>query len=115
MRAEQLSLGVTFVRRHARTGRSEKSHSTTLRNFGSRQDDKDRFATFQCSACKQGLCATKQTSRVWKQKSKRGGVTAGVLLVAERFVWGFAGFSLVGMSTPDNDNRACPRKTHKAP
>ena len=65
-RAEQLSLGVTFVRGHVRTGRSEKSHSTTLRNSGSRQDDKDRFAIFHSAACKQGLCATKQNSRARK-------------------------------------------------
>ena len=69
MRAEQLSLGLTFVRGHVQTGRSEKSHSTTLRNSGSRQDDEDRFAIFHSAACKQGLCATKQTSRVRKQKS----------------------------------------------
>ena len=36
MRSELLSLGVTFVRGHVQTGRSEKSHSTSLRKFGSR-------------------------------------------------------------------------------
>ena len=69
MRAEQLSLGVTFVRGHVQTGRSEKSHSTSLRNSGSRHDDKDRLTILQTAARKQGVCATKQTSRVRKQKS----------------------------------------------
>ena len=66
MRAEQLSLGLTFVRGHVQTGRSEKSHSTSLRNSGSRHDDKDRLSTSQTAACKQGLCATKQNSRARK-------------------------------------------------
>ena len=69
MRAEQLSLGVTFVRGHVQTGRSEKSHSTSLRNSGSRHDEESRLTLLQTPACEQGLCAAKQTSRVRKQKS----------------------------------------------
>ena len=42
----RLSLGVAFVGRCVQHAHAEKMHSARLRNFGSRDGDKDRFFSF---------------------------------------------------------------------